>query len=82
MQNNTEFRIPICEKYMLTIKEAAACFNIGTKRMRRYAEESNEGCFSFMMGNKYLICRHRFEQYLDGLMLQRDGLLREDENEE
>lgn len=28
--------VPICEKYTLTIKEAAAYFNIGIKKMRRW----------------------------------------------
>ena len=30
---------PASEKYMLTIKEAAEYFNIGTKKMRRNAED-------------------------------------------
>ena len=29
--------VPVCEKYTLTIKEAAAYFNIGIKKMRRMA---------------------------------------------
>lgn len=31
--------LPVSEKYMLTIKEAAAYFNIGIKRLRRIAED-------------------------------------------
>lgn len=42
--------MPICEKYMLTIKEAAEYFNIGIKKMRRLAED-NEGEFAVYMGN-------------------------------
>ena len=34
--------IPISEKYMLTINEAAAYFSIGVKKLRRMAED-NEG---------------------------------------
>lgn len=45
MQNNTEFSLSICEKYMLTIREADVYFNIGTKRMRRFVK-SNDGEFS------------------------------------
>ncbi len=30
--------LPVSEKYMLTIKEAAAYFNIGIKKLRRIAE--------------------------------------------
>ena len=43
--------MPICEKYMLTIKEAAEYFNIGIKKMRRLAED-NEGEFAIYMGNR------------------------------
>ena len=32
--------LPVSEKYMLTIKEAAAYFNIGIKRLRRIAEDN------------------------------------------
>ena len=32
--------LPVSEKYMLTIKEAAAYFNIGIKKMRRIAENN------------------------------------------
>ena len=40
-----EVIVPVSEKYTLTVKEAAAYFNIGIKRMRRLAEE-NTGRFS------------------------------------
>lgn len=56
--------VPICEKYTLTIKEAAAYFNIGIKKMRRMAEE-NIGRFSVFCGNKYLVIRPKFEKFID-----------------
>lgn len=56
-------------KYMLTIREAASYFNIGIKNMRRLCE-SNEGEFSVRCGNKYLICRPRFEAYVNQLMVR------------
>ena len=34
--------VPVSEKYTLTIKEAASYFNIGTKKMRRLAEDTEE----------------------------------------
>ena len=55
--------IPISEKHMLTVKEAAAYFNIGIKKMRRLAEE-NVGRFAVYSGNRYLIIRIRFEEYI------------------
>jgi excisionase family DNA binding protein len=56
-------KIPIGEKYSLTIKEAAEYFGIGVKRMRRLAED-NLGDFAVYSGNRYLILRERFEDYL------------------
>ena len=55
--------IPISEKHMLTVKEAAAYFNIGIKKMRRLAEE-NVGHFAVYSGNRYLIIRIKFEEYI------------------
>ena len=58
--------MPVSEKYMLTIKEAAEYFNIGIKKMRRLAED-NEGEFAIYMGNRYLVIRERFENYIVNL---------------
>ena len=55
--------VPVCEKYTLTIREAAAYFNIGMKKMRRLAEE-NTGRFAVFSGNRYLILRTKFEEFL------------------
>lgn len=53
----------LSEKYTLTIKEAAEYFNIGIKKMRRLAEEHVDS-FSIYSGNRYLIIRTKFEEYL------------------
>ena len=55
--------IPLNEKYALTIKEAASYFNIGVKKMRRLAEEHTSS-FSIYSGNRYLIIRTKFEEFL------------------
>ena len=62
--NKKEPIVPVCEKYTLTIKEAAAYFNIGIKKMRRLAEE-NTGRFSVFCVNKFLIIRPKFEKFID-----------------
>lgn len=59
--------IPLQERYMISLKEASAYFHIGIKKMRRMAEE-NEGGFALFMGNRYIICRPKFEEYLLQLM--------------
>ena len=56
-------KIPVTEKYMLSINEAAQYFNIGVKKMRRLAED-NLGVFAVYSGNRYLIIRCKFEEFL------------------
>ncbi|MCM1398308.1 MAG: hypothetical protein NC225_02370 [Clostridium sp.] len=59
--------IPIQERYMISLKEASAYFHIGIKKMRRMAED-NEGGFALFLGNRYIICRPKFEEYLLRMM--------------
>jgi len=58
--------VPISQKYTLTIKEAAAYFNIGEKKLRSLAEEGR-GNAVLLVGKKVLIKREKFEQLLDGM---------------
>ena len=51
------------DKYMLTIKEAAFYFNIGTKKMRRIAED-NLGNIAVYCGNRFLIIRLNIEDFI------------------
>ena len=51
------------DKYMLTVKEAAFYFNIGTKKMRRIAED-NLGDIAVYSGNRFLIIRPKFEDFI------------------
>lgn len=59
----TKKTLPPSDKYMLTIREAAEYFNIGTKRLRRLAEDNPVG-IAVYCGNKYLINRPLFEDFL------------------
>lgn len=61
--------VPIKDKYLLTIREAGAYFGLGTKYMRRIAE-LNEGGFAIFIGNKYMIIRKRFEEYMDDIAMK------------
>ncbi len=63
MEENKAASVSIGEKYLLTIKEAAVYFNIGVKKLRRLAED-NLGIYSVYSGNRYLIIRPKFEEYL------------------
>ena len=55
--------IPVSEKGLLTIREAAAYYSIGVKNMRRLAE-NHKGEFAVLLGNKFLISPSRFEDFL------------------
>lgn len=55
--------VPVKEKYTLTIKEAAAYFNIVIKKLRRIAED-NLGIVAVYCGNRFLIIRPKFEEFI------------------
>ena len=58
-------RVRLCEKYLLTIEEAAVYFGIGQKKLRRLAEESTGADWKIMNGNRLLIKRRLFENVID-----------------
>lgn len=63
VNDNAQKGVSINEKYMLTIKQAASYFNIGEKKMRRIAED-RLGEVSVYCGNRYLIVRPKFEEFV------------------
>ena len=55
--------VPICEKMLLTIKEAAMYSNIGINRIDAMLRE--EGCpFVLFVGSRKLVKRREFENYI------------------
>ena len=64
ISEETTITMPVSEKYLLTIREAAVYFNIGIKKMRRLAED-NLGGFAVFSGNRYLINRTKFERFIE-----------------
>lgn len=55
--------IPIWEKSNMTLEEAAAYFNIGINKLREITESKNCS-FVLWCGNKRLIKRKKFEEYI------------------
>lgn len=55
--------IPIWEKSNLTLEEAAAYFNIGINKLREISD-SDSCSFVLWVGNKRLIKREPFKEYL------------------
>lgn len=62
---NSENNVPLWEKYILIIQEAAEYFHIGEKKLRKLVEEKADADFIIMNGNRAMIKRKLFEQYLD-----------------
>ena len=62
MRNN---EIPYWEKYMLTLREAAEYFHIGEKKMRQIVDDNLDANFLLESGNRIMIKRKLFEEYLD-----------------
>lgn len=60
-----DINIPVCEKYMLTVEEAAVYFHIGEKKLRRMAEDCPSANWVIMNGNRLLIKRKLLENTLD-----------------
>ena len=73
MTQNNSYRkyqglsVPIWEKYMLTVDEAVQYFGIGEKKIRNLIAENNgtDLCFTVQIGNKSLINRRKFEEFLN-----------------
>ena len=60
----TEKTIPIKDKINLSIQEASVYSGIGETTIRKMLKE--RGCtFRLMVGNKHLIKRKAFEQFLE-----------------
>lgn len=59
--------VPIWNKYALTIEEAAAYFRIGENAIRNIIHENQDEKFWLMIGNRKLIKRKLFEDYLNNV---------------
>ncbi len=58
-------KVPVWEKYALTITEAAEYFHIGENKLRNVVDSNLEANYLLFNGNRILIKRKLFEQYLD-----------------
>ena len=60
-------KVPVWEKYTLTIAEASDYFNIGENKLRRFLSERKGESYILMNGTKVLIKRIQFEKIIDQL---------------
>ncbi len=63
MDNEKTPIVPVSEKYLLTIKEAAAYFGIGEKRIRFLIQSKSD--LGIMNGDRRMVNRKRFEKFID-----------------
>ncbi len=57
--------IPVWKRYTLTITEAAEYYHIGETKLRNIVENHRNADFAILNGNRVLIKRIKFEQFLD-----------------
>ena len=62
---NLSQSVPVWEKYMLTIDEAAAYFRVGENKLRKLINENKDADYVFWNGNRAQIKRTLFESYID-----------------
>lgn len=57
-------KLPLNQRFTLTLKEASQYFHIGEKKLRKMAAEDHGVGFLIHNGRKVLIIREEFEQFL------------------
>ena len=60
-------QVPVWQRYVLTVIEAAEYYHIGETKLRRIAEEHPDADFFVLNGNRLLFKREKFERFLDGI---------------
>lgn len=65
VDDRQSIKIPIWEKYALTIREASEYYNIAETKLREYMLANREAPFVLKGGARLLVKRRLFEQFLD-----------------
>lgn len=60
-------RVPLWEKYTLTINEATQYFNIGEKKIRMLVDDDPTADYLMTNGSRIMIKRKMFEQFIDSI---------------
>ena len=68
-------KVPINQKFMLTITEASEYFGMGEKVLRKFAVDHQE--ISIRYGNRWRIIREKMEDYLVRVGFGEEGMKRE-----
>ena len=62
---NKQLVIPVWERYLMTVLEASEYYNIGENKLRNVIDTHPDAEFLIMNGNRYLIKKKKFEEYLE-----------------
>lgn len=65
VDDRQSIRIPVWEKYALTVKEAAEYYNIAETKLRDYLLANRDAPFVLKGGARLLVKRKMFEMFLD-----------------
>ncbi len=65
MKEKIETRVPLWEKFLLTVNEASEVFNIGEKKLRCMISNDKDADWLRYNGERIMIHRKNFEHYLD-----------------
>ena len=57
--------VPLWEKYALTVSQATEYFGIGDRKLRKIIEDHEDANFILMNGDRTLIKRKLFEDFLN-----------------
>ena len=63
----TDAPVPVWQRFVLTVEEAASYYHIGEGKLRRIVEEHPEADFFVLNGNRLLFKREKFERFLDSV---------------
>lgn len=63
-RDERKIRVPLWEKFLLTVSEAAEYFNIGENKLRDLISCHRDAEWIFHIGERTMIKREQFEQFL------------------
>ena len=66
---NKQLVIPVWERYLMTVLEASEYYHIGENKLRNVIDTHPDAEFLIMNGNRYLIKKRKFEEYLESATL-------------
>ena len=63
--NRKQSSVPLWKRYALTISQATEYFGIGDRKLRKLIDDHEDANFILMNGDRTLIKRELFEQFLN-----------------